>query len=121
MTTHKAILIDAKARTFSIVEVGDCLDIQKKIGCGCFTIATQLPRNDVIYVDDEGMLTLDDESVFFEFEGAHQPFVGNGLVMGGDDEGETQDVKITLLEIQNKVKFLTLAQVRTQSRQEDFA
>ena len=43
--------------------------------------------------------------VFFTYEGAHQPFAGNGLIMGCDDEGESVDCKIGLTEVKEKVKF----------------
>ena len=121
MKTHKAILIDSLNRTVNMCDIGDFRHIQSVIGCDCFGVATQLADNDVIYVDDEGLLNVNAFTPFFTFEGAHQPFAGNGLICGGDDEGETRDVKITVEEVKRKVKFHTLAQVRAQCSQEDFA
>ena len=121
MKTHKAILIDVKAETITEIQVGDYLDIQHKIGCDIFTIGMHLPDCDAIYVDDEGLLSVAPESKFFLMEGAHQPFVGNGLICGGDSEGETQNVKMTVDEVKKQIKFLTLAQAQLFRSVEDFA
>ncbi len=117
MKNTKAILIDSKLRTVSLIEVGDFRDIQRKIGCDCFTMAFDLPKHDICYVDDEGLFS--NPETFFTYEGAHQPFAGNGIICGGDSEGETCDVKITLGEVVKSVKFHTLSEVRAMCAMED--
>jgi hypothetical protein len=108
---NKAYLIDARNKTISLVEVDGYKQIQEQIDCDCFTVACDLPNGDTIYVDDEGLCK--EQQNFFEFEGAHQPFAGNGLVLGLDDEtGESRDVQSTLEEIKSKVTFKNIFQIR---------
>ena len=100
----KAILIDSINKEVKEIEIGKGIDeMYKFLNCQCFTIASYLPKEDAIFVDDEGLLNGTD--VFFTYEGAHQPFAGNGLIMGCDDEGESVDCKIGLTEVKEKVKF----------------
>ena len=102
----KAILIDSINKEVKEVEIGKGIDeMYKFLNCECFTIASYLPKNDAIFVDDEGLMNGTD--VFFTYEGAHQPFAGNGLIMGCDDEGESVDCKISFTEVKDKVKFYT--------------
>jgi hypothetical protein len=89
---HKAILIDVKNREVKTVEYKDYKDMQKLIGCNCFTTAYTFPNEDTLFVDDEGLLNGTEH--FFYFEGAHQPFAGNGLIVGKeilDEEGDLID------------------------------
>lgn len=100
----KAILINAKTKEVKEIEIGkDYKEIYKHLECQYFTIGTYLDKQDAIFVDDEGLMNGTDE--FFTFEGAHQPFAGNGLIMGSDDEGESTDCKIQIDEVKNKVAF----------------
>ena len=109
--THKAILIDSTNKTFKVVEIENFRDIQKQLDCRVFTIATVFEKNeDTLYVDDEGLLT--NPQHFFEYEDAHQPFAGKGLLIGCDDEGEDKDVQTSMEEVQSKVKFYSLAEIR---------
>ena len=102
----KAILIDSINKEVKEVEIGKGIaEMYKFLNCECFTIASYLPKNDAIFVDDEGLMNGTD--VFFTYEGAHQPFAGNGLIMGCDDEGESVDCKISFTEVKDKVKFYT--------------
>jgi replicative DNA helicase len=56
-------------------------------------------------------------SYFFEFKGAHQPFAGNGVVVGFDaDSGDSVDASSTLEEIKSKVKFLSLEEIKRKYR-----
>lgn len=111
----KAILIDSKNREVKEVEVKDYSEYNSLIGCLCFTVATYLgngndkQEEDVIFVDDEGLLT--EPEHFFTYEGAHQPFAGNGLVIGCDYEGESKNPLVTLEEVKNKVKFFSAFEV----------
>lgn len=102
----KAILIDSINKEVKEVEIQKGIEeMYKLLNCEIFTIATYLPKEDAIFVDDEGLLNGTD--VFFTYEGAHQPFAGNGLIMGCDDEGESVDCKISFAEVKDKVKFYT--------------
>jgi len=115
--SFKAYLIDVNAETVTLVNVdkvnGHCLtSIYKFLDCSCMTVATQYDNGDAIFVNDEGLLTQNEESKFFEVEGAHQPFIGNGLLMGSDEEGDTQDIKTDFEEFKRKIKFLSIKQIR---------
>ena len=113
---HKAVLIDVKNREIKTVEYRDYKDMQKLIGCSCFTMALVFPNEDVLYVDDGGLLNGTEH--FFTFEGAHQPFAGNGLIVGKeilDEEGELIDTAnpSTWSEwLKPKVKWLHINDVR---------
>ena len=100
----KAILIDAKNREVKEIEIGKGIDeMYKFLECQYFTIASYLDKGDAIFVDDEGLMNGTD--IFFTYEGAHQPFAGNGLIMGSNRNGESIDCKIDFNEVKNKVEF----------------
>jgi hypothetical protein len=110
-TIKKAILINVNEQTIKQIFITDSIDaIHNAVECECFTVAEINETNDV-FVDDNGLSTKDK---FFNFEGAHQPFAGNGLILGIDHEtGESIDTTLNIEEVRAKVTFLTLAQVRT--------
>lgn len=100
----KAILIDSINKEVKEVEISKGIDaMYELLKCNYFTTATYLKKRDAIFVDDEGLLNGTD--VFFTYEGAHQPFAGNGLIMGCDSKGESTDCKTDLTEVKSKVKF----------------
>jgi hypothetical protein len=102
----KAILIDSINKEVKEVEISKGMDeMYKFLNCEIFTIGSYLDKQDAIFVDDEGLINGTD--VFFTYEGAHQPFAGNGLIMGCDDEGESEDCKIGFSEVKERVKFYT--------------
>ena len=108
----KAILIDVENQTVSEIEVTkDIQSYHDALKCQCFCTAFRLPNLDCCFVDDEGLLAIDELTKFFTFEGAHQPFAGNGLIVGGRRDGESAPVKISVDEVRAKVKFKNLYQV----------
>jgi len=110
----KAILIDSKNKTITDVNVeGDQLQgWYKLIGCKYVEAAHYFNEHDSIMVDEEGMLT--QPEAFFFVEGAHQPFSGNGLVVGVDEDGETVDVNMTAKElIELGVEFIHPMMIRS--------
>ena len=95
----KAILIDAKNKTVTEVEVDGHKSIQALIGCDMFTVAQEWPDDHTLFVDDAGWLPTKDaprQSFFVcPFPGAryeHLEFAGNGILVRADDDGETIDV-----------------------------
>lgn len=62
----------------------------------------QLPEGDAIFIDGEGMLK--GPVAFFLFDG--QPLAGRGLVLGSDNQGETQACKLTFDECADRVRFV---------------
>jgi hypothetical protein len=107
----KAIFIDAKNRKVELLEKNfeDYRLISEQIRCDVFTYATSFENKDVLYVDDEGLFDRECNS-FFAYEGRHQPFAGNGLMLGTDEEGDSVDAKTSLMEVASKVEFMTRSQ-----------
>jgi hypothetical protein len=102
----KAIFINAEKKSVEEIEIGDDWQlIAPQIGNGCrhFACATILENDDTIYVDDESLLHGEFKG-YFKI-GNSQPFAGNGLIMGSDDEGKSVDVKSSIEEIRNAVSF----------------
>jgi len=111
----KAILIDVQKKSVSMVEVDDknvLKDWYRLMGCQMVEVAHYFNRHDSIIVDEEGLLSIDEDTKFFSIEGGHQPFAGNGLVVGVDDRGESVSPKISVEEIQSKVKFHSLQEIQ---------
>jgi hypothetical protein len=89
----KAIFIDAVNRKKSDIDFqGDYKEIQKQIGCDCFT-CVELENGDTLFVDDEGLIN--GEQNFFAIDGApYQPYAGNGLILGTNHStGDSTDCK----------------------------
>lgn len=117
----KAILIDVKKRTLTEVDVDSSNTLEewyKLIDCNLVEVAMELPNNEhngnSIMVDEEGMLSIGEDSGFFTMAGGHQPFAGNGLIVGINyDNGETIDVSITVDYLKDKINFFTFHEVKT--------
>lgn len=108
----KVIVIDSKISKVYEKEVdNDFKELQKVIG-GLLATAAYLPSNDVVFVDDEGLLKGPES--FFKIVGASfaPPLAGTGIVIGDDGEGGSINVHATVAEIEKQVTFLTLAEVR---------
>lgn len=107
---QKAILIDAKNREVREVDYVTTNDINSFVGTP-FCIGAYFPNEDVMFVDDEGLLN--DTQDFFEVTGGHQPYAGNGLIVGKeilDEEGDlikTADPTATVEWVRENVKFMT--------------
>lgn len=61
---------------------------------------------DELYVNEEGLFGNPEH--FFFVEGAHQPFAGNGVILGLDVEaGRSIPARISLEDIRKKVSFMS--------------
>jgi len=110
----KAILINAKAQTVTQVEVGEGIqDIYKHLNCHTFDVVN-LGCSVGCYVDDEGLLKaayIDDDGEKhnmngFRFKGKDTPIMGNGLIMGTNNEGESVDSPVSVEQITNVLTFV---------------
>lgn len=100
----KAIFIDAEKRELREMSITDFRDIRAAVADGgSFTFAMELENGDTIYVDDEGLVK--NYEHFFEVTGGHQPFAGNGLVVGNDEMGESRDVASSIETLRGMVTF----------------
>lgn len=105
----KAIKIDVETQSVYHVELGDnYADIYPAIGNGCdtFCIPVSFENNDSLYADDESLLRPDDIKGGFYFDGWNSPIVGNAIILGSDDEGESVDCLTTIEDIQRQVNFI---------------
>lgn len=110
----KAILINVNEQTITEVQVvqdskGSYLkSIYNHLGCQLFNIVNINSKNDV-YVDDEGLLNLTEESMFFRLKGYPQPLAGNGLVMGyNPEDGESIDTTMTIEQVKETIVFMNV-------------
>lgn len=100
----KAFLIDPDERSVTEVDYsGDYRQIYTLIGAECFTAAEFNEFGDVVYVDDEGLMK--GPTSFFIIEGYPQPLAGKGLVIGTDEEGDSQAPSTDLEWLQSNVDF----------------
>lgn len=103
----RAIKIDAEHRSVEEIEFdGDYKAIQQEIGCGVFTIVRNLPEGDDLFVDDEGLLTCTDDTVFFTTPWYPTPLAGSGLVLGSTPDGDSADAKGSLNLWKENVRFM---------------
>lgn len=105
----RAIKIDSTNRTVTEVEhEGDFRDIQKAIGCRCFTLIRDAgSQRDDLFVDDEGLLDASRDTKFFKIPWYPTPLAGNGLVLGSNSQGESIAAKGSLEEWQRNVRFMS--------------
>lgn len=108
----KALLIDVIAKTITEVEVGHYSDIYKHIGndCSLFQVPIEFENRDSIFVDEEGLLK--EVHGGFIMEGWSHPLIGNAVIQGCDDEGDSIDYKSDIEELRKKVVFVTKEDAR---------
>lgn len=113
MRKVKGILIDPFACTVTEVEhdADDYTGIYKLIShesmrVGTFTCAYPdlLKPGDAIFVDDDGLLKPCER--FFNFAGYPQPLAGKGLVLGSDEDGDTQSAASSVDIVRISTEFL---------------
>jgi hypothetical protein len=103
----RAILIDAVNQNIEEVNLDEGKDMLQQwyntLDADMVEVALYIDKYDSILVDEEGLLKPCDH--FFSYHGGHQPFAGNGLIVGIDDEGWTVDCNIDIEEVVHNVKF----------------
>lgn len=102
----KAIKIDVANKKVSQVNIGNYKEIYGQIGNGCnlFCCPVQWENNDVLYADDEALLKDELEGCFM-MPDFNYPIVGNAIILGTNEEGESVDVKTKISELQEKIMF----------------
>lgn len=110
----KGFLINSKLRTITEITIDDSNgldDIYKAVDCGTFE-CVDINENNTVYVDEEGLLRLSFDSMFFKLRDYPQPIAGNGLVLGMDWEtGESTDSTMTIEELESLITFHTMSEV----------
>ena len=109
----RVIKIDAENKIVIEMEIeeSDKLSKMQAVVGGLIEIAYELDNNDTVFVNEEGLFC--DPKNFFEIKGGHQPFAGNGIVVGHNPKtGDSKSVESSLADIQARIKFLTIDEVR---------
>jgi hypothetical protein len=107
----KALLINSTQKTITEIDLDKGLDpIYKAIGngCNCFACPVVFDNGDTLYVDDEGLFKQQEGA--FMFPNWAYPIVGNAVIVGCDDEGESVDAKSTPQDFSD-IMWLNQAQV----------
>ena len=120
----KAILIDSENQTVKQIEIADGNDhldsMYKALKCEMFEAPLVFNDGDTLYVDEEAMLK--PISMFFEIEGAPQPYAGNGLILGCNlKNGNSRSVKMTVEDIEKKIKFSSALEMKLRAARGEFA
>jgi hypothetical protein len=102
----KAFRINSADRKVEEIKINDWKDIAPAIGNGCdiFTAPVTLENDDTIYVDDEGLYHPFEGG--FMMEGWQYPCVGNAIVQGTDEEGESTEPKTTKEELEAMIQWI---------------
>ena len=100
----RAIKINPVEGTIEEVEYdGDWKTIGPMCSYQLFTLV-RIDDYQSLYVDDEGLFV--EGQYFFQWSGYPQPLGGVALILGSDDDGESQPATITLDEVKASVSFL---------------
>ena len=101
----KALFIDVINETITETTIGNYKEIYQKIAndCSIFTCPVEFENSDIIYVDDEGLLK--EVHGGFMMNGWKYPLIGNAIILGADDEGESIDYASDVEEIKKQIIF----------------
>jgi hypothetical protein len=101
----KALKIDVVAKTVTKVEIDKYQDIYAQIGNGCnlFCCPVEFENGDTLFADDESLLK--EVEGCFILPNWNYPIVGNAIILGTDEEGDSIDCKSTIEEISSEILF----------------
>jgi len=111
MKSVRGILIDPKARSITEVSLPkkDYRKINDLLECRCFT-CFGMPNGDTAFVDDEGLIKGDEhlEKVgCYRFTwGTQSHLAGKTLLLGTDEEGESDDCISEIKELEKEVVWV---------------
>lgn len=99
----KALWIRVDNRTVTEVDYEGLPDLQRMVG-GNIELAMRWTGGDVLFVNDEGLFKY---RQFFTLPNGHQPFAGNGVIVGRERAGSarTWNPKSTLADVTANVRF----------------
>lgn len=106
----KAIKINAETRQVEALEIDGLEGLQKAVG-GYITVATGLDDEGEVSARETHTMYVDDEGLFkyqygFFYDGSHQPFAGNGVIVGFDAKtGVDRNAIVSLEEVESKVAW----------------
>lgn len=110
MRTVNAIKIDVVKQDIYPVQINpnNIDDIYEQLACDVFTCPVVFDNNDTLFIDDEGLF-IEPSALLGAFnieDFPSQPLFGHGLILGINDEGDTDEVLSTVEHIRKKVTFL---------------
>jgi hypothetical protein len=101
----KALKINVEAKTITEILIDDSISsIVKEIGnnCNYFCCPYEFANADTIYADDESLLRRDDiRGGFMITDTWVYPIVGNAIILGTDEEGDSIDCKTKITDLEN--------------------
>ena len=106
----KAYHIDSVNRKITEVIINNYTDIYPLLGDGVDIFdAVTVEKHDIIFVDDCGLMRSPEH--FFLYSSYGHLLAGNGVVMGSSPDGESIDPKMTIDELKQRVKFMSVDEV----------
>ena len=120
MENNKALFIDVINQSVTEVLLPKHFQsISKQIGNGCelFCCPYSFPNGDSIYADDESLTRYQDIKGGFMFPNWAYPIVGNAVILGTDDEGDSIDAITTADEISKMIIWRTEADAKEWANQ----
>jgi hypothetical protein len=113
-----ALRINVETKTIEHITIGDWKEISQAIGNGCelFCCPVTFDNEDTIYCDDESLLRYDDIKGGFIMEGWAIPLLGNAIVLGADEEGESGNAKTTAEELMSEIVWVSKDNAKTYAK-----
>ena len=105
----KAIKINVETKKLEYITLGDDYkEIYPAIGNGCdtFCIPISFANEDSLYADDESLLRENDIKGGFIMDDWHSPIVGNAIILGSNDDGESVDCLTKIEDIESQITFI---------------
>jgi hypothetical protein len=105
----KAIKINVETKKLEYITLGDdYTEIYGAIGNGCdtFCVPITFENEDSMFADDESLLRENDIKGGFIMDDWHSPIVGNAIILGCDDEGNSVDCLTKIEDIQDQITFV---------------
>lgn len=103
-----AYLVNPHKQHIEAVDYDDWRDITGLLRCEIFCVAYKNHETqDVMYVDDVGLLRKDGQAYFTVLKHTNQPLAGYGLLTGSLPDGSSTDVKEPLVDFALTVDWLT--------------
>ena len=102
----KALKIDVVNKSVTTIQIKDYTEIYAAIGnkCETFCCPIDFPNGDTLYADDESLLNENIEGCFM-MPDWNYPIVGNAIILGTDEEGESIDCKTSSMDILSEIIF----------------
>jgi hypothetical protein len=101
MKTKRVLHINVENETITETTISCLEDMQALVG-GLIERAAVFPNGDELYVNEEGLL--EENPRWFMVKGGHQPYAGNGFIIGGpDSRGNNQPAISTVDQFKNNI------------------